>query len=223
VRTTERVAGEGGLHPLQQAEVRVSATCTYPAQRHHPIDLPSTAAVWDGPRLTVYETTQGVSMTRLNHCDLLDLQPENVRVISRFLRGGLGVKGVFWIHAALTALAARQVGRPVKLVITRGQMTAMMGYREQQRQDMTLGATRDGTLTAIRHHKLGATSEDRDDQINVLGVKGLGELPATGVPPAIANAIYHATGRRIRDLPIRSEMSPEPAPRADETAMSIQH
>ena len=48
--------------------------------------------------------------------------------------------------------------------------------------------------------------EDRDDQINVLGVKGLGELPATGVAPAIANAVHHATGRRIRDLPIRPEM-----------------
>ena len=48
--------------------------------------------------------------------------------------------------------------------------------------------------------------EDHDDQINVLGVKGLGELPATGVAPAIANAVHHATGRRIRDLPIRPEM-----------------
>ncbi len=48
--------------------------------------------------------------------------------------------------------------------------------------------------------------EDRDDQINVLGVKGVGELPATGVAPAIANAVHHATGRRIRDLPIRPEM-----------------
>ncbi len=143
---------------LQRAEVRVSASYTYPAQRHHPIELPSTTAVWDGPHLTVYETTQGVSMTQLNLCDLLGLEPENVRVISRFLGGGFGVKGVFWMHTALTALAAREVGRPVKLVITRDQMTAMVGYREQQRQDVTLGATRDGTLTAIRHHKLGATS-----------------------------------------------------------------
>jgi xanthine dehydrogenase YagR molybdenum-binding subunit len=145
---------------LLRAEVRVSASYTYPAQRHHPLELSSTTAVWDGPRLslTVYETTQGVSMTQLNLCDRLDLEPENVRVISRFLGGGFGVKGVFWMHTALTALAAREVGRPVKLVITRDQTTAMMGYREQQRQDVTLGATWDGTLTAIRHHKLGATS-----------------------------------------------------------------
>jgi len=80
---------------LLRAEVRVSASYTYPAQRHHPLELSSTTAVWDGPRLslTVYETTQGVSMTQLNLCDRLDLEPENVRVISRFLGGGFGVKG----------------------------------------------------------------------------------------------------------------------------------
>jgi xanthine dehydrogenase YagR molybdenum-binding subunit len=36
-----------------------------------------------------------------------------------------------------------------------------------------------------------------------LGVKGIGELPTVGAAAAIANAVYHATGKRIRDLPIR--------------------
>ncbi|UFW46289.1 MULTISPECIES: xanthine dehydrogenase family protein molybdopterin-binding subunit [Bradyrhizobium] len=44
--------------------------------------------------------------------------------------------------------------------------------------------------------------EERDDRINRLGVKGLGEIGIVGVPAAIANAVYHATGRRIRRLPI---------------------
>ena len=43
--------------------------------------------------------------------------------------------------------------------------------------------------------------EERDEQINVLGVKGIGELPVSGVAPAIASAVHHATRRRIRDLP----------------------
>jgi CO/xanthine dehydrogenase Mo-binding subunit len=90
---------------LAQAEVRVDASYSYPAHRHHPIELSSTTAVWDGPRLTVYETTQGVSMTQINLCDLPGLEPQNVRVVSRFLGGGFGVKGTFWPHTALTALA----------------------------------------------------------------------------------------------------------------------
>lgn len=44
--------------------------------------------------------------------------------------------------------------------------------------------------------------EERDDRINTLGVKGLGEIGIVGVPAAIANAIYHATGKRIRRFPV---------------------
>ncbi len=53
-------------------------------------------------------------------------------------------------------------------------------------------------------------------------LKGLGELPATGVAPAIPNAVHHATGRRIGDLPIRPEMLIRFRPRAGETARSVQ-
>ena len=42
-----------------------------------------------------------------------------------------------------------------------------------------------------------------DFMFNSAGVKGLGEVSMVGVAPAIANAVYHATGRRCRDLPIR--------------------
>ena len=45
-------------------------------------------------------------------------------------------------------------------------------------------------------------AEERDDRINRLGVKGLGEIGLVGVPAAIANAVYHATSKRIRRFPI---------------------
>jgi xanthine dehydrogenase YagR molybdenum-binding subunit len=44
--------------------------------------------------------------------------------------------------------------------------------------------------------------EEKDDEINPLGVKGVGEIGIVGVAAAIANAVYHATGKRVRDLPI---------------------
>ena len=46
---------------------------------------------------------------------------------------------------------------------------------------------------------------ERDTQVNPLGIKGLGELGNVGTNAAVANAVYHATGRRIRELPIRLE------------------
>jgi xanthine dehydrogenase YagR molybdenum-binding subunit len=46
---------------------------------------------------------------------------------------------------------------------------------------------------------------EQDDRVNPLGVKGIGEVGIVGMNAAVANAVFHATGRRIRDLPIRAE------------------
>jgi xanthine dehydrogenase YagR molybdenum-binding subunit len=47
--------------------------------------------------------------------------------------------------------------------------------------------------------------EEVDEHVNPIGVKGIGEIGITGVAAAIANAVYHATGKRIRDLPVTPE------------------
>jgi xanthine dehydrogenase YagR molybdenum-binding subunit len=47
--------------------------------------------------------------------------------------------------------------------------------------------------------------DEFDEEASPLGAKGLGELTAVSVAPAIANAVYHATGKRVRDLPITIE------------------
>jgi xanthine dehydrogenase YagR molybdenum-binding subunit len=46
---------------------------------------------------------------------------------------------------------------------------------------------------------------EEDREVNPLGIKGLGELGNVGTNAAVANAVYHATGSRIRELPIRLE------------------
>jgi xanthine dehydrogenase YagR molybdenum-binding subunit len=46
---------------------------------------------------------------------------------------------------------------------------------------------------------------EQDDRVNPLGVKGIGEIGIVGMNAAVANAIYHATGTRLRDLPVRPE------------------
>jgi xanthine dehydrogenase YagR molybdenum-binding subunit len=46
---------------------------------------------------------------------------------------------------------------------------------------------------------------EEDAKVNPLGVKGIGEIGIVGMNAAVANAVFHATGRRVRDLPIRIE------------------
>jgi CO/xanthine dehydrogenase Mo-binding subunit len=49
---------------------------------------------------------------------------------------------------------------------------------------------------------------EEDSLVNPLGVKGIGEIGIVGMNAAVANAVYHATGKRIRELPIRPEKPP---------------
>src|SRR4029079_15895433 len=76
--------------------------------------------------------------------------------------GGFGSKGGPWSHETLAAMAGREVGRPVKLVLTRRPMFGPVGARPRTEQRVTLGATRDGVLTAIRHHSKSTTSTIED-------------------------------------------------------------
>jgi xanthine dehydrogenase YagR molybdenum-binding subunit len=128
------------------------------AQRHHPIEPASTTAAWNGDDVTVWETTQGISMTQWNLADALGISPRRIRVISHYLGGAFGCKGSAWAHTALVSQVARIVGRPVKLVLTRDEMSTTVGYREEQVQRITLAADETGRLTALRHVKTSATS-----------------------------------------------------------------
>src|ERR1044072_4517660 len=128
------------------------------AHHHNPMEAPSTVAAWDGDHLTIHESTMGVRATQLTVAHLLGLPLLHVRVIAPFARARFGMKAMVWPSVTLTAMAARHVGRPVKLMLTRPEMFTCNGHREEQEQRISLGATRDGRLTAIDHDKLSVTS-----------------------------------------------------------------
>jgi xanthine dehydrogenase YagR molybdenum-binding subunit len=143
---------------LAAADVRVEVAVRMAANHHNPMEAPSTVAAWDGDHLTIHESTMGVRATQLTVAHLLGLPLTHVRVIVPFVGGGFGMKAMVWPGVTLTAMAARHVGRPVKLMLTRPQMFTCNGHREEQEQRIVLGATREGRLTAIDHEKLSVTS-----------------------------------------------------------------
>jgi xanthine dehydrogenase YagR molybdenum-binding subunit len=143
---------------LAAAEVRIDAEFRIAANHHNPMEPPTTTAVWDGDELTIYDSTMGVRASQLTVAHLLGIPLSKVRVITHFVGGSFGMKAMVWPHVTLAAMAARHVARPVRLAMTRPQMFTCNGHREEQRQRIEIGATRDGRLTAIRHEKLSITS-----------------------------------------------------------------
>ncbi|MEV4016554.1 xanthine dehydrogenase family protein molybdopterin-binding subunit [Nonomuraea angiospora] len=137
---------------LNAAETVVDVTYTTPVLHNNPMEPHAALALWDDEgRLLVYDTTQGTSASRDLIARTLGLSSEQVRVVSRHVGGGFGSKGTSRPQAVLAALAARAVGRPVKIVLTRQQMFDVTGYRTPTIQRLRLGADADGRLTALEH------------------------------------------------------------------------
>jgi xanthine dehydrogenase YagR molybdenum-binding subunit len=140
------------------APVKIDQTYVTPIETHNPIELHASVAVWDGDRLTMFETTQGVVNHRVVMAQTLGVPLENVRVITRFLGSGFGGKLFPWPHCAMSAVAARKLGRPVKLSLTRRMMFGSVGYRPRTEQRIRLGASSDGKLLALGQDYLNSTS-----------------------------------------------------------------
>jgi xanthine dehydrogenase YagR molybdenum-binding subunit len=147
---------------LAEGAVHVDEVYTTPVEHHNPMEPHATMAHWDGPQLTLYDSTQGVSGDRIAVAKSLGIPPEDVRVISPFIGGGFGCKGSSWSHVTLCAMASKQTGRPVRLALTRPQMFGSVGARPRTEQHLVLAARHDGTLTAMRHDSISNTSVFED-------------------------------------------------------------
>ena len=133
------------------APVKLDQTYVTPAETHNPLELHATTAIWDGSTLTLYESSQGVVNLRGVLAQMFGLPKENVRVITKFLGSGFGGKLYPWTQCALAAAAARQLGKPVKLVLSRKMMFQSVGHRPRTQQRVRLGATADGKLVSLQH------------------------------------------------------------------------
>ncbi len=133
------------------APVRLDKTYVTPAETHNPLELHATTAILEGSKLTLYETTQSIFNTRNVLAQMFGLPEENVRVVTKFLGSGFGSKLWPWTHCPLAAAAARQLGRPVKIVLSRKMMFQAVGHRPRTQQRVRLGATPDGRLISLQH------------------------------------------------------------------------
>jgi xanthine dehydrogenase YagR molybdenum-binding subunit len=147
---------------MAEVEVKIDQVYTTPMEHHNPMEPHGTIAHWEGDKLTLYDATQYVSGCAETVAKTLGISPQDVRVVCPFVGGGFGCKGSSWSHVTLAALAAKKVGRPVKLVLQRPQMFGPVGGRPQTEQHLVLGAKRDGTILVVRHDVISHTSQFED-------------------------------------------------------------
>src|ERR1700724_1862941 len=149
---TKRVESERGdpESAFASAPVKLDQTYVTPTETHNPIELQATTAIWDGSRVTIYEESQGVFNLQGILAQMFGLPKENVRVITKFVGSGFGSKLWPWTHCPLAVAAARQLAKPVKLVISRKMMFQSVGHRPRTQQRVRLGATTDGKLVSLQ-------------------------------------------------------------------------
>jgi len=163
VLTEETDTKRGDLQAgLLSGSARIDVTYTTPIEHHNPLETHATIAQWDGDRLTLYDSTQYMKGVQRIVASIFDIPPENVTAICPYVGGGFGSKGSVWSHVILTAMAAKQLGRPVKLSLDRNQMFGPVGARPNTEQRMRMAALADGRMTASGHDTVAYTSMIED-------------------------------------------------------------
>ncbi len=147
---------------LASAALTIDASYETPAQYHNPMEPHAIVASWDGETLSIDTPSQGMAMAQGRLSGLFGISPDKIHIRSPFLGGGFGCKGLVKGPQVLGILAAKLVGRPVKLVLRREQMFGPVGHRSPSRQRLRIGTSADGKLTAIEHRAKIATSSFDD-------------------------------------------------------------
>jgi CO/xanthine dehydrogenase Mo-binding subunit len=138
-----------------EADVVLEETYSTACELHTPIELHGCVAKWDGPRLTVWEPTQGVFAVQSGIAQVLGLPLANVRVIGHYVGGAFGSRLTAGKYNIIAALLARKTGRPVKLFLTREETYLCVGNRPPDTMKLKAGVKKDGTLTALDYSALG--------------------------------------------------------------------
>src|SRR5665213_1911342 len=147
---------------MAKATAVVDETYITPIQNHNPMEPHATIAWWDGDKLSVYDATQYISGSRQTLARQFQIPMDNVRVECPNTGGGFGSKGSLWAHATLAAMAAKVVGKPVKIVLGREQMFGPVGARPSTVNHIKLGATADGKLVGIEQDVVVSSSVMED-------------------------------------------------------------
>ncbi len=140
---------------FRDASVTVEGTFTTPVALHNALETHGAVARWEGAKLAVWASTQGVFGFREDLAKFFGIPVANVRVVSEYLGGGFGAKFGAGTTGVVAAMLAKKAQAPVKLMLDRREENLATGNRPSSVQALRIGAKRDGTLTAIHLRSYG--------------------------------------------------------------------
>ncbi|WP_353980984.1 xanthine dehydrogenase family protein molybdopterin-binding subunit [Salinicola endophyticus] len=143
---------------FDSAARHIDVTYRTPVETHNPMEMHASTAWWERDHLTIFDASQGVVMARNALSKMFAIPPERVTVHAPYIGSGFGSKLWTWPHAVATAAAARELGRPVQLMVPRAQMFTTTGHRPETRQRLRLATDGSGKLVSLRHESINTTS-----------------------------------------------------------------
>ena len=136
---------------MREAAAVVDATYTTPVESSAPMEPHASVAQWDGDRLTLHGAYQMLKFNRNEIADALGIPAENVRILAPYMGGNFGSKLGICHDAVAAAVAARALGRPVRVVLGRQSVFEATMRRSETVQRVRLAAKADGTLRGLAH------------------------------------------------------------------------
>ncbi len=133
------------------APVKLDQRYTTPDHTHAMMEPFASIAAWNGDALTLWTSNQMVDWTRTDLATTLGIPKDKITLLSPYVGGGFGGKLFLRSDAVLAALGARVAKRAVKVALQRPLMANNTTHRPATRQRIRIGATPDGTITAIAH------------------------------------------------------------------------
>ncbi|UCF21362.1 MAG: xanthine dehydrogenase family protein molybdopterin-binding subunit [Gemmatimonadota bacterium] len=195
----QETSGRGDVEAgFAGADVVLEQTYHTPCEIHTPMETFVTIARWDGNRLTVWDSNQGVFGIQANLARALRLPLTSVRVICNYMGGGFGSKLGLSKYTVIAALLARTTARPVKIALTREESFICVGNRAANTIKLKAGVKRDGTLTALDAVFLGSG----------------GAYPAGATSTYLVQALYLCPNVRVEDNEVYTNAGPSRAFRA---------
>ena len=147
---------------MSQADHAVDLEITTEGHASAAMEPHAAIAQWEDDKLTVHASLQMLNYNITELADTLGIEEDRVRIVSRYVGGGFGSKLGISEEVVAAAIAAEQVGRPVRVVMSRQQVFQCIMRRSETRQRLRLASSGEGKLDGFGHDALVSNLPDEE-------------------------------------------------------------